>query len=151
MATMQFGRQEVVGMLRRAGLRKEADEAMRVLPHPVDLDRLGQWGAQHGITREKVSSAGWVAAHDTVRRQLIRPLTSVRRQAAAVFRHVSTAVYRAPRHEEGHEQMMAAQVEKDLVFATHDGTELALDIYRAPHDDAPVTVYIHGGGWPCGG
>ena len=35
--------------------------------------------------------------------------------------------------------MMEAQVEKDLVFAAHDGTELALDIYRAPHDDAPVT------------
>jgi len=26
--------------------------------------------------------------------------------------------------------MMDVQVEKDLVFATHDGSELALDIYR---------------------
>ena len=52
MATMQFSRKEVVGMLRRAGLREEADEATRVLPDPVDIDHLEQWGAQHGITRE---------------------------------------------------------------------------------------------------
>lgn len=27
------------------------------------------------------------------------------------------------------QQLMGVQVEKDLVFATHDGSELALDIY----------------------
>jgi acetyl esterase/lipase len=43
-----------------------------------------------------------------------------------------------------------AQVDRDLVFAAHDGIELALDIYRAPQDDAPVTVYLHGGGWRRG-
>lgn len=43
-----------------------------------------------------------------------------------------------------------AQVDRDLVFETHDGVELALDIYRAPQDDAPVTVYVHGGGWRSG-
>jgi acetyl esterase/lipase len=42
------------------------------------------------------------------------------------------------------------QVDRDLVFATPDGVELALDIYRAPQDDAPVTVYLHGGGWRAG-
>lgn len=42
------------------------------------------------------------------------------------------------------------QVDRDLVFATHDGLELALDIYHAPRDDAPVTVYVHGGGWRSG-
>ena len=46
--------------------------------------------------------------------------------------------------------MMDVQVEKDLVFAAHDGSELALDIYRPPHDDAPVTLYVHGGGWLSG-
>ena len=43
-----------------------------------------------------------------------------------------------------------AQVDRDLVFATPDGVDLALDIYRAPQEDAPVTVYVHGGGWHSG-
>jgi acetyl esterase/lipase len=43
-----------------------------------------------------------------------------------------------------------AEVDRDLVFAIPDGVELALDIYRAPQDDAPVTVYVHGGGWRTG-
>ena len=46
--------------------------------------------------------------------------------------------------------MMDVQVEKDLVFAAHDGSELTLDIYRPPHGDAPVAVYVHGGGWRSG-
>lgn len=46
--------------------------------------------------------------------------------------------------------MMEVQVENDLVFAAFDGYELALDIYRAPRDDAPVTIYVHGGGWRGG-
>lgn len=46
--------------------------------------------------------------------------------------------------------MMEVQVEKDLVFAAHEGSELALDIYRAPRDDAPVAIYVHGGGWRSG-
>jgi hypothetical protein len=39
------------------------------------------------------------------------------------------------------------QVETDLVFATTEERELALDIYRAPDRGAPVTRYVHGGGW----
>jgi acetyl esterase/lipase len=46
--------------------------------------------------------------------------------------------------------MTDVQVEKDLVFAAHDGSDLALDIYRPPHDDAPVAIYAHGGGWRSG-
>ena len=46
--------------------------------------------------------------------------------------------------------MMEVQVENDLVFAAFDGYELALDIYRAPRDDAPVTIYVHGGRWRGG-
>ena len=49
---MQYTRQEVVRMLRRAGLPKAADEAMRDLPDPVDLDQLEEWGSQHGITKD---------------------------------------------------------------------------------------------------
>jgi acetyl esterase/lipase len=46
--------------------------------------------------------------------------------------------------------MMDVQVEKNLVFAAHDGSDLTLDIYRPSHDDAPVTLYVHGGGWRRG-
>lgn len=46
--------------------------------------------------------------------------------------------------------MTQLRVDRDLVFARHDGSELALDIYRAPRDDAPVAVYVHGGGWRGG-
>src|SRR5947209_20023068 len=46
--------------------------------------------------------------------------------------------------------MMDVPVEKDLVFAVHDGSDLTLDIYRSPHDDAPVVIYVHGGGWRSG-
>src|SRR5205814_1914930 len=34
--------------------------------------------------------------------------------------------------------------------ATVDGTELRLDLYRAPQRDAPLVVYLHGGGWRSG-
>jgi acetyl esterase/lipase len=62
------------------------------------------------------------------------------RWAARLFTHQT----RAPG------TMTEVQVEKDLVFAAPDGSELAVDIYRAPPDDAPVTVYLHGGGWRGG-
>lgn len=38
-------------------------------------------------------------------------------------------------------------VDRDLVYATVDGAELRLDIYRSAGPDAPVVVYAHGGGW----
>ncbi len=40
MAEMQFSRQEIVALMRRTGYTELADEAERVLPDPVDLDRL---------------------------------------------------------------------------------------------------------------
>jgi acetyl esterase/lipase len=46
--------------------------------------------------------------------------------------------------------MMNVQVEKDVVFAAHGEPDLTLDIYRPPHDDAPVALYVHGGGWRGG-
>jgi hypothetical protein len=56
MVTVQFSRQVVVDVLRKAGLRQAADEAMRDLPDPVDIDHLEEWGAQRGITRDGLIS-----------------------------------------------------------------------------------------------
>ncbi len=49
---MQYTRQEVVRMLRKAGFREAADEAVGDLPDPVDLDHVQDWGIQRGITRD---------------------------------------------------------------------------------------------------
>ena len=43
---MQYSRQEVVDMLRRAGFHEAADEAIVELPDPVDLQHASQWGLQ---------------------------------------------------------------------------------------------------------
>jgi hypothetical protein len=53
---VQYTRQEVVRMLRKAGFREAADEAMRDLPDPVDLDHVQDWGIQRGITRDDLIS-----------------------------------------------------------------------------------------------
>ena len=54
---MQFRREEGVEILRRTGFNAEAEEAARVLPDPVDLDRVAQWAQQHGITHDMLISA----------------------------------------------------------------------------------------------
>jgi acetyl esterase/lipase len=41
-------------------------------------------------------------------------------------------------------------VEPDLAYATVDGTELCLDIYRPAEPGTPVVLYLHGGGWTRG-
>jgi acetyl esterase/lipase len=41
-------------------------------------------------------------------------------------------------------------VERDIPFASVDGHRLLLDLYRSPIVDAPVVVYVHGGGWTGG-
>jgi hypothetical protein len=53
---VQYSRQEVVRMLRKAGFGEAADEAMRELPDPVDFDHVQEWGRQHGITRDVLIS-----------------------------------------------------------------------------------------------
>jgi hypothetical protein len=53
---VQTSKQEVVRMLRKAGFRETADEAMRDLPDPVDLDHVQDWGRQRGITRDVPTS-----------------------------------------------------------------------------------------------
>ncbi|HST64284.1 MAG TPA: alpha/beta hydrolase [Mycobacteriales bacterium] len=41
-------------------------------------------------------------------------------------------------------------VERGLRFATAGGVPLRLDLYRAPQADAPLVLYVHGGGWRSG-
>ena len=53
---MQFSRQEVVAILRRTGYTELADEALRVLPDPVDLDRLQAFLQPRGVTKDDIIS-----------------------------------------------------------------------------------------------
>ena len=41
-------------------------------------------------------------------------------------------------------------IERGLRYATVDGVELRLDLYRAVQPDSPVVLYAHGGGWSRG-
>jgi hypothetical protein len=43
-------RQEVVDLLRRAGLAEIADEAMAELPDHMSEEELERWAGQHGVT-----------------------------------------------------------------------------------------------------
>ena len=52
----QHSRQEIVELLRKAGLPDAADKAMAELPDPVSLEDAEQWGARHGITRDLLIS-----------------------------------------------------------------------------------------------
>lgn len=53
---IQFKKQEVVAILRRAGLREVADEANRSLPDPVGRERAAQFVFRYGITRDSLIS-----------------------------------------------------------------------------------------------
>ena len=53
---VQFSRQHVVDILRRTGFAEAADEAMRVLPDPVDLDEVMKWAEPYGITKDELIS-----------------------------------------------------------------------------------------------
>ena len=52
----QHSRQGVVDELNRLGYGELADEALRELPDPVDIERLGNWCMQHGLTRDELIS-----------------------------------------------------------------------------------------------
>ena len=56
MIAMEYSRQHVVNLLRRAGMPELADEASRDLPDPVDTDKLSEWGIQHGISHDDLVS-----------------------------------------------------------------------------------------------
>jgi hypothetical protein len=53
---MDYSRQEIVDMLRRAGFEDAANEATVALPDPVDLEQAAEWGMHHGITRDVLVS-----------------------------------------------------------------------------------------------
>ncbi len=53
---MPLTRQDVVDILRKTGFSAAADEALRELPDPVDLDQAATWGAKYGITRDELIS-----------------------------------------------------------------------------------------------
>jgi hypothetical protein len=53
---VQHSRQEIVDLLRKAGLPEAADKAMAELPDPVSFEDAEQWGIQYGITRDLLIS-----------------------------------------------------------------------------------------------
>jgi hypothetical protein len=52
----QYSRQYVIDLLNRLGYAQLAQEASRVLPDPVDADKLATWGMQHGLTYDDLIS-----------------------------------------------------------------------------------------------
>jgi hypothetical protein len=53
---VQYSRQEVVDVLRKAGFHEAAEEAMVELQDPVDLAHVQEWAMQRGITRDLLIS-----------------------------------------------------------------------------------------------
>jgi hypothetical protein len=53
---MQIRKQNVVDTLRNWGYAQEAEEALRVLPDPVDREQLLKWLEQQGIPRDELIS-----------------------------------------------------------------------------------------------
>ena len=51
---MQCARQDVVDVLRRTGLPELAEEALRVLPDPVDLDYAAVVLQSYGVTKDEL-------------------------------------------------------------------------------------------------
>ena len=56
MVAMQIRKQDLVDTLRSAGFSQVADEAMRVLPDPVDREQLLEWLERQGISRDQIIS-----------------------------------------------------------------------------------------------
>ena len=52
----QFSRQHVIDTLNRLGYTEAAEEASRVLPDPVDRDRLEALAIQYGLSRDDLIS-----------------------------------------------------------------------------------------------
>ena len=52
----QLSRQHVIDVLNRLGYAELAQEASRILPDPVDVDRLQALAIQHGLTLDDLIS-----------------------------------------------------------------------------------------------
>jgi hypothetical protein len=48
---MAMSRDEIVELLRHLGYTDAADEAARVLPDPVTMEQIEEFGAEHGLSR----------------------------------------------------------------------------------------------------
>ena len=53
---MQYTRQELVDLLRKAGLSEAADKAGEELPDRVEEEEVERWGMRYGITRDLLIS-----------------------------------------------------------------------------------------------
>ena len=53
---MQLARQQVVDMLRRAGLPDMAEDALHDLPDPVDSEQVALWAVPYGINMDEITS-----------------------------------------------------------------------------------------------
>jgi hypothetical protein len=53
---VQFSRQEIADMLRRAGLSEAADKALAELPDPVSLEDCEIWADRYGLTKDQLIS-----------------------------------------------------------------------------------------------
>ena len=53
---MQLTRQDVVDMLRRAGLPEMAEDALHNLPDPVDSEKVAAWAVPYGINMDEITS-----------------------------------------------------------------------------------------------
>lgn len=53
---MQYSRQHFASTLRKTGFPEVADEALRVLPDPVDEDQIAAFLAPHAITMDELVS-----------------------------------------------------------------------------------------------
>jgi hypothetical protein len=53
---MAQDRQWVIDTLRRLGYVREAEEAARVLPDPVETEQLSEFGDQYGISMAELMS-----------------------------------------------------------------------------------------------
>ena len=53
---MQLARQQVVDMLRRAGLPDMAEDALHDLPDPVDSEQVAAWAVPYGINLDELIS-----------------------------------------------------------------------------------------------
>jgi hypothetical protein len=53
---MQYSRDHFAYTLRRTGFPEAADDALRVLPDPVDVDQIGAFLRPYGITMDELIS-----------------------------------------------------------------------------------------------
>jgi hypothetical protein len=54
---MEYNKDHVVDVLRRAGFSELADEASRTLPDSMDSEKLRTWAFQHGVSHDDLISA----------------------------------------------------------------------------------------------